>query len=317
MNISSTFLSRRACLGQLAKGAVALSALSAAPFSLAQARAAARDKEVHVFSKHLQWLDYTEMAKTAAKIGFDGVDLTVRPGGHVLPENVEKDLPKAVKAIEKAGLKATMITTSISDPKDPHTEKILKTAGKLGIRYYRMAWLPYEKAYSIPQNLERYKPRMKELAQMNEHHGMHGAYQNHAGINVGGSVWDIWELIKDLDPRWLGCQFDIRHATVEGGTSWPVLLRLIHSHILTLDIKDFLWQQEAGKWKPANVPMGAGMVDFGAFFNLLDELQVKAAYSLHYEYALGGAEHGRAELSIKPEAVIAAMEKDLRFLREL
>jgi hypothetical protein len=33
------------------------------------------------------------MAKAATEIGFDGVDLTVRPKGHVLPDNVEKDLP--------------------------------------------------------------------------------------------------------------------------------------------------------------------------------------------------------------------------------
>ncbi len=34
-----------------------------------------------IFSKQLQWLDYDEMARVAAEIGFDGVDLTVRPRG--------------------------------------------------------------------------------------------------------------------------------------------------------------------------------------------------------------------------------------------
>ena len=33
------------------------------------------------------------MAEVVAENGFDGADLTVRPGGQVLPENVEKDLP--------------------------------------------------------------------------------------------------------------------------------------------------------------------------------------------------------------------------------
>jgi L-ribulose-5-phosphate 3-epimerase UlaE len=115
----------------------------------------------------------------------------------------------------------------------------------------------------------------------------------------------------------MGCQFDIRHATVEGGTSWPVRLKLLHSHIKTLDIKDFMWQQQEGKWKPENMPMGEGMVDFDAFFALVDELAIQAVYSLHYEYELGGAEHGRSELSIAPERIVAAMDKDLRFLRDL
>ena len=59
--------------------------------------------KVSVFSKHLQWLDYEAMAELAAEIGFDGVDLTVRPKGHVLPERVDRDLPRAVDAVRKAG----------------------------------------------------------------------------------------------------------------------------------------------------------------------------------------------------------------------
>ncbi|MDZ7723632.1 MAG: hypothetical protein U5R06_12725 [candidate division KSB1 bacterium] len=62
------------------------------------------------------------MARTIAEIGFDGVDLTVRPGGHVLPENVTQDLPRAVKAIEKTGLKVPMMTTRGGTLVDkPHT----------------------------------------------------------------------------------------------------------------------------------------------------------------------------------------------------
>src|SRR5690242_16019575 len=65
--------------------------------------------KICVFSKHFQWTDVTEAAAMAAQIGFDGVDLTVRKGGHVLPENVERDLPKAVETVHKAGLATPMI----------------------------------------------------------------------------------------------------------------------------------------------------------------------------------------------------------------
>ncbi|WP_405383079.1 hypothetical protein [Maribacter sp. LLG6340-A2] len=34
---------------------------------------------INLFSKHLQFLDYNEMAARAKEIGFDGLDLTVRP----------------------------------------------------------------------------------------------------------------------------------------------------------------------------------------------------------------------------------------------
>ena len=35
---------------------------------------------------------YGLAAQIAAELGFEGLDLTVRPKGHVLPENVEADL---------------------------------------------------------------------------------------------------------------------------------------------------------------------------------------------------------------------------------
>ena len=57
--------------------------------------------EVHVFSKHLQWLDYENMAKTASENGFDGVDLTVRPKGHVLPEKVNADMKNDLMNLNK------------------------------------------------------------------------------------------------------------------------------------------------------------------------------------------------------------------------
>ena len=46
-------------------------------------------------------------------MGFDGVDLSVRPEGHVLPEKVERDLPKAVEAIRKVGFSPFIMTTAV------------------------------------------------------------------------------------------------------------------------------------------------------------------------------------------------------------
>src|SRR4030095_3915600 len=68
--------------------------------------------KIHIFSKHLQFLNYEDMADAAAEMGFDGVDLTVRPNGHVLPERVESDLPKAAEAMHKYGLAPLLMTSS-------------------------------------------------------------------------------------------------------------------------------------------------------------------------------------------------------------
>ena len=272
-------------------------------------------RKICIFSKHLQWLDYDGMAQTAAEIGFDGIDLTVRPGGHVLAERAEQDLPLAVKAVEKAGLKVDMMTTRITDPDDVYTEKILKTASGLGLKYYRMGYLRYDNSLGIAESLEIFKPKIAKLAALNKKYNIHGAYQNHAGTRVGGPVWDLWELIKDLDPQWFGCQYDIRHAVLEGGSSWPLALQLLKKYIKITAIKDFKWTKIDGEWKSPMVPLGEGMVDFDRYFKMIKEIKIPGPISLHFEYPLGGANKGSRELSIARDQAIAIMRKDLNVLR--
>ena len=273
-------------------------------------------RDIHIFSKHLHWLDYPSMAKTVAKIGFDGVDLTVRPKGHVLPQRVSEDLPKAVEAIRKAGLKAQLITTAITSVKEPDTETILKTASKQGIKIYRMGWLNYLPGIPIPDQLEVFKKQLGELVEMNKYYGIQAAYQNHAGTHVGSSLWDIWYLIKDFDPTYLGVQFDIRHAMVESQSAWAVGLKLLSPYINSLDIKDFNWSIRKDEKVVENVPIGKGIVDFESYISQLENLNLQAPLCLHLEYPLGGADEGEHNLSIPPAQVTAAMKTDLQYLKK-
>src|SRR6185437_11041776 len=54
----------------------------------ASASVAKRSLKVAAFSKHLQFLEGPELAQTAAGLGFDGIDITVRAGGHIEPAEV-------------------------------------------------------------------------------------------------------------------------------------------------------------------------------------------------------------------------------------
>ncbi len=275
------------------------------------------ERKIYIFSKHLQWLDYEKMAETAKLNGFDGVDLTVRPKGHVFPENVKKDLPKAIKAIRKNGLLADRMTTAITSADDPLTEDILQTASELGVTNYRMGWLEYNSSISVQENLEKCKIQLAKLADLNLKYGLKAAYQNHAGEMVGGPLWDIGIMLEDIDNAYIGVRYDIRHATVEGGKSWPVSMKYLADRINSFDIKDFIWKEIDGKWQPFNVQIGDGMVDFDRYYQLIKEHHIQGDFTIHLEYPIGGAEHGATELSVSPEVVISAMKHDLLKLREL
>jgi sugar phosphate isomerase/epimerase len=275
-----------------------------------------KDIEVSLFSKHLQFLDYNEMSAAAAEIGFEGIDLTVRPKGHVLPESVVDDLPKVIAAMKKYGINPKMMTTNVWDITDNTQKTVLETASSLGITHYRTGWLKYPQERTISESQKIFGQQAKDLEVINKDLGLIGCYQNHAGKHVGAPIWDLPAILSATNNENMGCQYDIRHAVVEGGSSWELGLRQIKPYIKSIVIKDFKWGQVDGKWKPVNTPLGEGMVDFNRYFSLLKKYEINVPISLHLEYDLGGAEHGATKLTIDKKEVFSKMKKDLNFLKE-
>ncbi|MGI9532525.1 sugar phosphate isomerase/epimerase family protein [Lutimonas sp.] len=275
------------------------------------------DLEINIFSKHLQFLDVKGAAQVAAELGFDGIDLTVRPKGHIEPESVSRDLVHAIKSIETAGSSCKMITTAIEKASKPLDQELIRMAGKTGIEFYRSNWFKYFDDRSMEASIELYQNEIQQLSELNRQSGIIGCYQNHAGTKIGGSFWELQMLLESANKEYFGVQFDIRHAVAEGGYSWENGLRLLHQNIKTIVLKDFKWAKRNGKWLLVNVPIGEGMVDFQTYFKLLKSYDLKPPASLHLEYPLGGAEKGKDAISIDKKAVFNAMEKDLKTIRDL
>src|SRR6266542_1045184 len=193
------------------------------------------------FSKHFQWTDVKEMCDICAGIGYEGIDLTLRPGGHVLPERVTGDLPKAAEIVKAAGLKFSMCTADIVDAKSPHAEAMLKTMSSLGIRHYRWGGFRYQEAPGLPEQLAGFKARVKDLAALNKQYGMTAMYHTHSGVGqVGASMWDLYLLLKDYDANAVSANYDVGHATVEGGYGgWIHSARLLMPYMKGVAVKDF------------------------------------------------------------------------------
>jgi sugar phosphate isomerase/epimerase len=285
-------------------------------FSMNNSVAADRPK-IYIFSKHLQFLNYKDLAEAAAEMGFDGVDLSVRPGGHVVPERVEEDLPKATEALKKAGLGPSLMTTAVRDANDPTDKKLLTTASALGFKYYRMNWYGYPDNKSIPEAITGFSEMVNKLGELNKQLGLKGYYQNHAGLSAGSNIWEIYEMVKNANAEYMGAQYDIRHAMVEGAESWENGFRLIQPRIKTVSLKDYRWQKKDGKWMVEDVPIGEGMVDFKHFFKLLKQYKVNVPVQLHIEYSLGGAEKGNTSITIDKKDVFKAMKSDLQKIHDM
>jgi len=269
---------------------------------------------VRLFSKPLDSFDFDFMCECLVKSGIEGFDLTVRPGGKVEPSKVETILPQLVEEAGKYKLKIDMMVTGILSVTDPFAEQVLKTASLSGLKYYRLGWFQYEKNIDILQTLEKDRILLREIAELNRKYKIHGGYQNHSGAGVGGPVWDLHELLRDLPPEYLGSQYDVRHAMVEGANTWVLGMRLIADHIRTLAVKDFTWRTVNGKPEAVTVPLGEGMVDWDTFFTMVSELNIVGPITLHVEYPL--LENGEEKLPLirQQEIIVKKLRKDMDFL---
>jgi len=269
---------------------------------------------VCLFSKHLQFLGIEDLACIISIIGFDGIDLTVRKGGHIEPENVKHELPKAVKIAQKYGLNIPMITTRITGIDLKTDRKIIEVAADNGITHYRMGSIDYDHSMSISKNIQLQKYRFEALNKINKKYKIHGGFQNHWGSKFGSPVWDLYQVLEELRSEWTGSQYDIRHAVVEGGGSWILGMKAIAPYITSVVIKDFVWIEENGNWYPRSVPLGTGMVDFELFFREFRKLEKVGPLSLHYEYDIGLGKNLGEKIPGNNE-IIEFYKKDLNKLR--
>lgn len=240
------------------------------------------------FSKPFTHLSFDETADLVAEVGWDGIECPVRNGNstHIKPERAAEDLPRMVEALRKRGKQLSIITTSIVKP-DAAGEKLLRTASALGIRRVRLGFLRYSPDVPPVKRVAEFRDMLRDLAALTAELGIQAGYQNHSGSDfVGAPLWDLWEAIKDLDPRHTGVCFDIGHATIEGGLSWPVQARLLADRFVAVFCKDFYWERKQPGQKLAWCPWGEGAVD-RSFFSWLRKTSFQGPLCQHHEYELG------------------------------
>lgn len=263
----------------LQSAAIASAVIANIPLS---SSAAEKTYPIAAFEKALQHLPAEQMADMLAELGFMGVATTLRPKGRVLPERVEEDLPKLVELLTKRKLEITELTTAITDAADPVSQKALRTAAKLGVKRYRLGAWKYDLKKPVAAQVEAMRPVVKEIVALNKELGLTALYQVHSGASYfGAAVWDIFSLFKEYDPKQVAIAFDIRHATVEGGTAWELNFNLIKSHLGLVYAKDFAWQGKMAQ----NVPLGEGMVN-PKFYQMVKASGYGLPILLHVEYPL-------------------------------
>lgn len=237
-----------------------------------------------VFSKPFQGLNAEKTADFVASIGWDGIECPVRAKGQIEPEKAPDLLPAYVEALKKRGLELFVATTDIQRIDQKHAESTLRTLAKQGVKRLRLGFFKYDLSRSPASQLVDVGAAVRDIAAACKELGLQAGFQNHSGRTyVGAPIWDVYSIIKDLDPRHMGFCFDIGHATIEGGLAWPIQAKLAEPFYTAVYVKDFVWKKTDKGWRESWCLLGDGMVD-RAFFDTLKKSSYRGPICQHHEY---------------------------------
>ncbi len=243
---------------------------------------------VCLFSKSVPQLGWSELAKTAKEAGFDGIDLTVRGDGHVLPDRAAVDLPKAIAAIRAEGMEVPMLTTELLGVDSVGARPILEIAGKLSVPYIKPGYYEYQSSNPF-DDVRQAGNKFGGLVELAKENGVQIGYHNHPNY-VGGSVWDVANVIEPLDARWCGYYFDLGHISLnEGEDEWRIATSLVIPRIKMLAVKDMTWTVGGERgWTAVSCPMGKGMARWKEFLDMLAKSDFHGPISFAQAYAIPG-----------------------------
>jgi sugar phosphate isomerase/epimerase len=122
-------------------------------------------------------------------------------------------------------------------------------------------------------------------------------------INIFPDAEDVWNRVKDLDPR-MGICLDIGHDTRNGKD--PVAdLKKYHSRIFDMHLKDVTGPTKQGY----SVEVGRGIIDYPSFVRMMREVGYSGMLSLEHERDMKNPFMGIAESIGYIRAVIRTTKK--------
>lgn len=243
-----------------------------------------------MFSKMLQEFDVAEMGRIVRDLGFDGVDLTVREAGHVLPQEVADKLEPAVATLADLGLTVPMITTGITSADDPTAEPIFRAAAACGIRRLKLGYWQVREFGTMREKIDEAAGYLVGIAKLAERHGVSANIHTHSGDFLSAISGVVWLLIRDYPREVIGAYPDLCHLSLEGARSgWKLGLDLLSTHANMVGVKNAgLYRDKDAEgnvfWRGKLVPVGEGLTPMKEAFGYLKRIGFDGPCSFHSEY---------------------------------
>lgn len=186
-----------------------------------------------------------ELSHMIGGMGFDGIELPVRPGFQVEPDRVQQDLPEAVKRFGEAGVKITSIAAT-------PTEAVFAACADQGIPIVRVMVTIDKDGYLATE--ERTRKEYDALLPLLERYNVTLGVQNHNGRYVSNAS-GLRTLLQGYDPRFIGAVWDPAHNGLNGEEP-ELAIDMLWPQLCMINLKNVFWRRITGPeaedviWEP-------------------------------------------------------------------
>jgi sugar phosphate isomerase/epimerase len=245
-------------------------------------------------SKFFAALSAEQLGHKARALGYDGVDLCVRPGHPVNPENVEAMLPEAVKRWADEGIVCPMTTApvTLSDPTAPEVPRLFAGCAAAGVPRLKIGFWKFQERESFWNQFNRARDALGGFADRAADSGVQVVYQTHSGPCIGSNCAGLAMLLAGFDPVQVGAYPDFGHMALDG-EDVAMGLAMIRDWLSVVGIKDAVYTpQPPGSeppFTPRFVPVGKGIVHWRRAFEVLRKFGFDGPLSVHTEYGFDEA----------------------------
>jgi len=248
-----------------------------------------------VFTKPWRHLSLPELAAHVSALGFDGLELPVRPGFQVEPDAIADGLPEATKICADAGLRIVSVAAT-------PTPRVIEACANSGVSIIRVCLeVPPEKSYMQHEaELRRWIDSL--LADLGRHSVQLGV-QNHYGDNVCNAM-GLRHLLEGYDPHVVAAVWDGAHCGLDGELP-HMAADILWPYLCLVNLKNARWAPAgvdafgAAQWKADFVPGPQGLCSWPAVLRQLVKRGYPGYVCLTAEYSdeSGLDDKARADLN--------------------